>query len=145
MDATEVPINVDGANVLVVDDDKVNRALFGAVLKKVGLRVTFAVDGSEALASTALELPDIVLLDYMMPGITGVEVLKRLRADPRTRGLPVLMVTASTQEEHVTAIFEAGADDYLIKPITPQLLRTRVLTVLRQRRAGAALDETQRM
>ena len=124
--------------ILVVDDDAMNRNLFGAVLKKAGFEVSFASRGSEALALTAAEPPDLVLLDYMMPDMNGPEVLARMRKQERMKDVPILLVTASTLEEHIERGLGAGADDYLFKPIDPRILRARVTSALR------ALDDRRR-
>ena len=118
--------------ILVVDDDAMNRKLFGAVLTKAGFQVSCVSSGAEALALTAVEAPDLVLLDYMMPEMNGPEVLVRMRAQPRMERVPVFLITASTLDEHIEEGRRAGADDYLFKPLDPQTLRTRVAAALRQ-------------
>jgi sigma-B regulation protein RsbU (phosphoserine phosphatase) len=128
--------------ILVVDDDAVNRTMLGATLRKAGFEVLNASSGSEALAITAAAAPDLVLLDYMMPEMSGPEVLTRMRSQARMAGVPIFMVTASALGEHIESGLEAGADDYLLKPIDPRILRTRVTSALRavadRHRADAA-------
>jgi CheY-like chemotaxis protein len=126
-----LPVATGTGRILVVDDDSMNRKLFSAILTRAGYQVTVACDGAEALALTAAEPPDLVLLDYMMPEMNGPEVLVHMRAQPRMKDVPILLVTASTLDEHIAQGRRAGADDYLFKPIDPPTLRARVATALR--------------
>jgi len=117
--------------ILVVDDTPQNIKLLDAILSPRGYTVVTASSGAEALAKARAEVPDLVLLDIVMPGMSGYEVARRLRADPATRFLPLVMVTAlGAQEEKVKAI-EAGADDFLAKPVNQLELLARVKSLLR--------------
>jgi signal transduction histidine kinase len=116
--------------ILVVDDVPQNVRLLEAVLTSNGYHVKAAASGEEALESVAAELPDLVLLDIQMPGLDGYEVCRRLRADPRTAFLPVVMVTSSDTEVRVNAL-EAGADDFVLKPFDQQELLVRVRSLVR--------------
>jgi len=134
--------------VLVVDDMKANRAVIGRRLEKLDYHVTCVDSGRAALAQLAERLPDVLLLDYMMPQMNGIEVLRELRASPRTRELPVIMVTARAESEAIVEALAAGADDYVTKPIDFEVLRARIETHVSKRsdamhlqRANAALDE----
>ncbi len=119
--------------VLVVDDLEQNVRLLEAVLGSNGYDVRSASSGPDALERVREDVPDIVLLDIQMPGMNGYEVCRRLREDPATQFLPVVMVTSSDQEVRVNAI-EAGADDFIIKPFNKQELLARVRSLVRIKR-----------
>lgn len=136
------------ASILVVDDMEANRAVLARRLEKYGYSVISVDSGPAALARLAHAVPDIILLDYMMPQMNGIEVLHELRAKHETREVPVIMVTARAEGEATIEALEAGADDYVTKPIDFDVLRARIETQLAKRkdasqlkRANAALDE----
>jgi adenylate cyclase len=116
--------------VLVVDDVPQNVRLLEALLASHGYSVTTASTGPEALEKVTIDLPDLVLLDIQMPGMNGYEVCRRLRADPATRFLPVVMVTSSDTEVRINAL-EAEADDFITKPFDQQELLLRVRSLVR--------------
>lgn len=123
----------DDAVVLVVDDLEQNLKLMDAILSPRGFTVHAVLSGEEALASLAVSLPDVVLLDIKMPGIDGYETCRRIRADERTAFLPVIMVTASGAEQKLHAT-EAGADDFVTKPFDQSELLARVRSLVRLKR-----------
>jgi adenylate cyclase len=116
--------------IVVVDDTPQNVKLLEALLGPRGYAVVTATSGAEALAKVANEKPDLVLLDILMPGMDGYEVCRQLRADAATRLLPVVMITASGDEQKVKAI-EAGADDFIAKPFDQAELLARIKSLLR--------------
>ena len=115
--------------VLVVDDDLALAEMLGFVLRTVGLEVSHVADGSGALAAFRESRPDLVLLDVMLPGIDGLEVCRRIRAES---GVPIVMLTARTDTVDVVVGLESGADDYVVKPFKPQELIARVRARLRR-------------
>ena len=119
--------------VLVADDDADIRALVSFRLEKAGYDVVQAADGEEALRLTRERAPDLAVLDVMMPRLTGDEVTRQIRADDATSAIPVILLTAREQEADVARGFEAGADDYMKKPFSPQELRARVQAILERR------------
>jgi two-component system phosphate regulon response regulator PhoB len=125
-----------GERVLVVDDEPDICALVAFHLAKAGFRVTTAGTGIEALACVRDEEPALVVLDLMLPGLSGYEVLERLRAEPNTRDVPVLMLTARREEEDRIRGLALGADDYQTKPFSPQELVLRVAAILRRTRVA---------
>jgi len=127
------PTEATGSKILVVDDTPQNVKLLAAVLTSHGYTIVSAASGEEALESVSAERPDLVLLDVVMPGMDGYEVCRRLRADEQTALLPVVMITASAQEERIKAI-EAGADDFITKPFDQAELLARMRSLLRVKR-----------
>lgn len=119
--------------VLVVDDTPANIKLLDAVLTSQGYAVVPAASGPEALSLVGQEVPDLVLLDILMPGMDGYEVCRRLRAEPATSQLPIIMITASETKDKVKGL-EAGADDFLAKPFDRAELLARVRSLLRVKR-----------
>ena len=120
------------ARVLVVEDEADIAALVAYQLTREGFRVETAADSSQALSSIEREVPDLLVLDRMLPGVSGDEILRMLRKQPATRGLPVLMLTAKREQEDRIEGLELGADDYLTKPFSPRELALRVRSILRR-------------
>ena len=123
----------DPRTVLVADDDEDILQLVSFRLERAGYKVVTAADGQQALAAAREHKPDLAVLDVMMPGLNGYEVTRQLRADAATATIPVILLTARVQEADVSRGFEAGADDYLRKPFSPQELRSRVQAILARR------------
>jgi len=119
--------------VLVADDDDDIRDLVAFRLDRAGYEVLRAGDGQQALDLAKEHVPDLAVLDVMMPKLTGYDVTRELRADTATSRIPVILLTARVQEADVARGFEAGADDYVKKPFSPQELKARVQAVLGRR------------
>jgi DNA-binding response OmpR family regulator len=123
----------DGAAILVADDDQDILELVAFRLERAGYEVLTAGDGEQALAAAREHRPALAVLDVMMPKLTGYDVVKAMRADEGTSRIPVILLTARVQEADVSRGFEAGADDYIRKPFSPQELRARVEAILGRR------------
>jgi DNA-binding response OmpR family regulator len=130
------------ARILIADDNPQGVELLEAYLGGTDYDIETAADGEETLRKVRSWKPDLLLLDVMMPKISGFEVCKRLRADPATRDLAVLMITALDQPSDVDRAVEAGTDDFLTKPINKAELLLRVRAALKSRRARGPLDQT---
>ena len=126
--------------ILVVEDEDALSALLQYNLDKEGYRVTVASDGEEALVVIDEQMPDLVVLDWMLPKVSGVEVCRRLRARPETRNLPIIMLTARGEESDRIRGLDTGADDYVVKPFSMSELAARIRAVLRRIRPGLAED-----
>lgn len=116
--------------ILIVDDDIDSLKLIGLMLQRQGYEISAASSGAQALTKASGETPNLIILDVMMPDMDGYEVCRRLRANPNTQGIPIIMFTAKTLVDDKVAGFEAGADDYLTKPTHPAELASRVKAVL---------------
>jgi two-component system phosphate regulon response regulator PhoB len=127
--------------ILVVDDEEDILELIRFHLTREGYQLTLAATGEEALKKAKHETFDLIVLDLMLPGLDGLEVAKALKADARTKGVPIVMLTAKGEDADVVSGLEIGADDYITKPFSPRVLTARVKAVLR-RRSRAALDDT---
>ncbi len=119
-------------NVLVVDDERDILELVKYNLDKEGYRVTTVETGEDALSATRAKMPDLIVLDLMLPGVDGLEVCRRLKNDPTTRAIPIIMLTAKGGEADVVAGLELGASDYITKPFSPRVLTARIKAVLRR-------------
>jgi len=121
------------ANILVVEDEPAIQALISANLKRAGHVALTAIDAESAQQQVMLALPDLILLDWMLPGMSGIELARRLRAEERTRMVPIIMLTARSDEHDKVLGLEVGADDYVTKPFSPRELLARIKAVLRRR------------
>jgi len=119
--------------VLVADDEEDIRALVAFRLRRAGYDVITAADGAEALTLATTRLPDLIVLDMMMPKATGLEVTRSLREQDSTKDIPVILLTARAQEADVASGFAAGADDYVKKPFSPMDLQLRIQALLERR------------
>ena len=125
-------------NVVVVEDEEDILELLKFHLSREGFAVTAAASGEEAVKAITRKVPDLVLLDLMLPGLDGLEVCRILKKDPKTAGVPIVMVTAKGEESDIVAGLELGADDYIAKPFSIKVLIARVRAVLRRRREPTA-------
>jgi two-component system phosphate regulon response regulator PhoB len=121
------------ATILVVEDEPAIQELIAYNLKQAGHLPLRADNAEQALGLVANALPDLVLLDWMLPGLSGIEFARRLRADKRTRAIPIIMLTARSDEQDKLRGLETGADDYITKPFSPRELNARIKAVLRRR------------
>ena len=127
--------------ILAVDDEEDILELLTFNLTREGYRVVSAATGEAALQAVPKEMPDLIILDLMLPGIDGLEVARRLKNDPDTKNLPIIMLTAKGEEADIVTGLELGADDYITKPFSPRILAARVKAVLR-REVKDARDES---
>lgn len=124
--------------VVVVDDEPDLLELVAYNIRQDGHEVVTAADGLGALDAVRTRLPDVVVLDVMMPGLSGLEVARRLRSQTETASIPIIMLTARTEEKHELEGLDAGADDYISKPFSMQVLMARIQAVARRTGAGGA-------
>jgi phosphoserine phosphatase RsbU/P len=133
-------------SILVIDDGSDNRMMLDAMLSRAGYRVLLAADGEQGLSMLQRESPALILLDYSMPGLSGPEVAQRIRGDARCAATPIILLTASTEADHVDQAFAAGADDYVTKPFDRRILTARIESMIRaaedrrRARVNAALE-----
>lgn len=126
---------MSGEHVLIVEDEEDIAELLEYNLARAGYSPSIVYTGEDGLNESRQSGPDLILLDLMLPGLSGLEVCRKLKVDPATAGIPVIMLTAKGEEEDIIAGFDAGADDYVTKPFRPKVLLARVQAVLRR---GAA-------
>jgi two-component system phosphate regulon response regulator PhoB len=126
--------------IIVVEDEEDILELLLYNLAKDGYGVIGVASGEEAIKAVKERLPDLILLDLMLPGLDGLEVCRRLKQDARTRLLPIIMLTAKGEEPDIVAGLELGADDYVTKPFSPRVLLARVRAVLRRRATESPKD-----
>jgi len=126
--------------VLVVDDEPDLLELVHYNLTKAGYDVACVTSGAEALSHVRMHTPDLILLDVLLPDIDGLEVCKVLRRNPQTGTIPIVMLTARSEDADIVAGLEIGADDYLTKPFSPRVLLARIKAVLRRQQSDASAD-----
>ncbi len=117
-------------NILIVDDEEDVLELVRYNLDKNGYRIETATTGEKALTKARTKLPDLIILDLMLPGIDGLEVCKKLKSDTKTQNIPIIMLTAKGEEADIVTGLELGADDYVTKPFSPKVLVARVRRIL---------------
>jgi two-component system, OmpR family, phosphate regulon response regulator PhoB len=123
--------------ILLVEDEPAQREVLSYNLAAEGFRVTPAVDGDEAMLLAGEEVPDLILLDWMLPNLSGIEVCRRLKLRPETRAVPVIMLSARTEEVDRVRGLETGADDYIVKPYSVAELIARIRAALRRTRPAS--------
>ena len=128
------------ASILVVDDEDDLLELVRYNLVKAGYRVASVSTGEEALSHIRRQSPDLIVLDLMLPAVDGLEVCRRLKADAKTRDIPIIMLTAKSEESDVVRGLERGADDYITKPFSPRVLAARVKALLRRQESQRAAE-----
>jgi two-component system phosphate regulon response regulator PhoB len=126
-------------HILIVEDEPEIRELLNFSLARAGFRVTEAESAESALQKLFNQLPDLVIVDWMLPGMSGVDLAKRIRKDELTNSLPLLMLTARSEESDVLKSFDSGIDDYMSKPFSPKELIARIKALMR--RSGLPEDE----
>jgi two-component system alkaline phosphatase synthesis response regulator PhoP len=124
---------MSGEKILVVDDEENIRELVRYNLAREGYQVTTVGSGEEALKQASSKLPDLIVLDLMLPGMDGFAVCRQLKSDPRTAHIPIVMLTVKGEESDIVVGLELGADDYITKPFSPKVLLARLKAVLRRR------------
>jgi two-component system, OmpR family, phosphate regulon response regulator PhoB len=129
--------------VLIVEDEAPLVTMLRYNLEREGFQVCEAGDGEEALVQIAERKPDLVLLDWMLPLVSGIEVCRRIRRSPETRSLPVIILTARTEEADRVRGLDSGADDYVVKPFSPSELVARLRAVMRRAQPSAAQNVLQ--
>jgi len=127
-------------NVLIVEDEPPLVELLSYNLEKAGFQIHIARDGEEALLAVEERKPDLILLDWMLPYVSGIEICRRIRRNPETRNVPIIILTARGEEDDRIRGLDAGADDYVIKPFSPSELVARVRAVLRRTRPAFDKD-----
>ncbi|MEH6638704.1 MAG: response regulator transcription factor [Porticoccaceae bacterium] len=132
-------------HIVVVEDESDILEVLSYNLRREGFEVSSSLDGAQGLELIQQQLPDLVLLDLMLPGIDGLEICRRLRSNPASQHIPIVMVTAKGEESDVVLGLGIGADDYLVKPFSPKELIARVKAVLRRASAGAEAAGEQRV
>jgi two-component system sensor histidine kinase/response regulator len=131
--------------ILIVDDEPIAREVMEGLLFQEGYELTFAANGSEALSGLEERVPDVILLDVMMPGMNGFEVCRRLKTSEQWRHIPIILVTALGSKEDLVRGFEAGANDFLAKPVNELELRARVRSMLQIKQQYDEIEATLRL
>ena len=123
---------MNAKRILIIEDEQPIREMICFALENAGFEIQQAADVRQAQLMIAAALPDLILLDWMLPGVSGIEYARRLKKEDLTREIPIIMLTARTEEEHKVQGLESGADDYVTKPFSPRELAARIKAVLRR-------------
>src|SRR5574339_203588 len=123
---------MDSNSIMIVEDEPAIREMVALALERADFSVVQAATAAEAEQRLADRLPDLIVMDWMMPGVSGIELARRLRRDDYTKQVPIIMLTARGEEDDLVRGFDAGADDYLTKPFSPRELIARIRAVLRR-------------
>jgi len=123
---------MNSKRILIIEDEQPIREMICFALENVGFEIQEAADARQAQVMIAEALPDLILLDWMLPGVSGIDYARRLKKEDLTREIPIIMLTARTQEEDKVQGLESGADDYVTKPFSPRELAARIKAVLRR-------------
>lgn len=123
---------MSGKRILIVEDESAIREMVGFALGRAGFDMVEAEDASAAQERIAEQLPDLILLDWMLPGISGIDLARRLKRDDFTKAIPIILLTARGEEDDKISGLEAGADDYVTKPFSPRELMARIKAVIRR-------------
>ncbi|MBI9104833.1 MAG: response regulator transcription factor [Spirochaetales bacterium] len=135
-------MNSEKQTLLVVEDEKDILNLLSYTLENSGYKVICAENGLQGLSRAKANMPDLVLLDLMLPDLDGFEVCRKLKQDYRTSGIPIIMLTAKSEDSDIVSGLEIGADDYITKPFSPKVLEARIKKILnRGSKAGAVLSD----
>jgi two-component system, OmpR family, phosphate regulon response regulator PhoB len=129
------------ASILVIEDEEPLQVLLRYNLESEGYKVRHSAQGEEALYLVNEEKPDLILLDWMLPGISGIEVCRLIRAKPEARDIPIIMLTARSEEAERVRGLATGADDYLVKPFSVPELLARIKTILRRVNPDAVAEQ----
>lgn len=132
----------DDSKILIADDNQQNLELLQAYMESTPYDVRTAADGQQALDAVAADPPDLILLDIMMPKVSGFEVCRKLKSDPTTHDIPIVMVTALSEMSDIERAVDCGTDDFLTKPVNRLELLTRVRSLLRVRHLQNELERT---
>lgn len=129
-----------GKHILIVEDEAAIREMIGFAMRRSGYELTEAANGQQAQLQVAEKVPDVILMDWMLPDVSGVELVRRLKREELTRDIPIIMLTARSNEDDKVYGLDSGADDYVTKPFSPKELLARIRAVLR-RHEGDQEDE----
>ncbi len=136
-------VDMGGETILIVDDEENILKLIKYNLENIGYKVLAVSSGEEALSAAFEITPDLIVLDLMLPGVDGMEVCRILSHDSRTENIPILMVTARSDDNDIIAGLEAGADDYVTKPFSPKILAARIGSILRRKSRNISSRRTE--